>query len=147
MNASSSAAGALETSRGSNKTHLPHLDALRGIAILMVVAFHAFSFYPKTPGQTLINQFLNILGQGVPLFFVLSGFLISLIVFDDRKPFSWHVYGMRRFAKIFPPFALSLLIFAFRDLRHANFFSTVEQLAANVITLPNLCSFRNGQRH
>ena len=141
MNPPSSPAPSLAATtaeRAAERTHLPHLDALRGIAILMVVCFHAFGFIPKTAGQQLFNQFLSTLSQGVPLFFVLSGFLISLIVFDERKPFSWHTYGMRRFAKIFPPFFLSLLFFAVRDLRHFSLPVIVEQLAANMFTLPNL---------
>jgi len=122
----------------SGKGYFPHLDALRGIAIIMVVVFHAFSFYPETPDQTNLNRFLAVLSQGVPLFFILSGFLISLIVFDDSKPFAWRTYTMRRFAKIFPPFALSLIFFSIRDLRHSQFWDISTLVAANLVTLPNL---------
>jgi peptidoglycan/LPS O-acetylase OafA/YrhL len=52
--------------------------------------------------------------MGVPIFFVLSGFLISYPFFKGRAgdPAFWwqHGYGWRRAAKIIPPFYLSLLI-------------------------------------
>jgi peptidoglycan/LPS O-acetylase OafA/YrhL len=91
------------------------IDGLRGLAILMVLACH--SFYAKEPdalaGRFLLN-FAGTLGNGVGLFFTLSGFLISW-PFWKRKVNRAEAlippgYGWRRFWKIYPPLALSVLL-------------------------------------
>jgi peptidoglycan/LPS O-acetylase OafA/YrhL len=87
-------------------THLPALDGLRGIAILGVMVFHFFLFSGIEP-KSWFEDFIFSCGEvgwcGVDLFFVLSGFLITGILFDTRnrsgalKTFYW-----RRALRIFP---------------------------------------------
>ena len=68
----SPAAGARVTARGGHRLpHLPALDGLRGVAVAVVVAFHA---------HWLIGGYL-----GVDLFFVLSGFLITRLLLDEHN--------------------------------------------------------------
>jgi peptidoglycan/LPS O-acetylase OafA/YrhL len=77
-----------------SKVHLPALDGVRAIAILMVIVYHALNGLPATTGSQ--NVFLNVVEQGwvgVDLFFVLSGFLITGILMDVRTP----VHALRRF--------------------------------------------------
>lgn len=83
-------------------THYPALDGLRGIAILLVVAYHNFGF---------INYFF-FGWLGVDLFFVLSGFLITQILLRAREggPFLGSFF-MRRILRIFPLYFLFLLLF------------------------------------
>jgi hypothetical protein len=50
----------------------PALDGVRGIAIAIVVAFHAFGW----PGEGTL---------GVDLFFVLSGFLITTLLLEEHE--------------------------------------------------------------
>ena len=55
------------------------LDGLRGVAALLVVAFHLFETYSKgTPYQIINHGYL-----AVDFFFVLSGFVIGY-AYDDR---------------------------------------------------------------
>jgi peptidoglycan/LPS O-acetylase OafA/YrhL len=70
----------------------PDIDGLRAIAVLSVVGFHA------SP-HTLRGGF-----TGVDVFFVISGFLISGILFEDlrRGRFSFRRFYARRFRRIFP---------------------------------------------
>jgi peptidoglycan/LPS O-acetylase OafA/YrhL len=85
--------------------HVLALDGLRGLAVLMVVVFHVFQVEP-IPTQSLARVFylMTRLGQtGVDLFFVLSGFLITGILFDAKGSDRYFVnfYG-RRTVRIFP---------------------------------------------
>jgi len=88
----------------SEQTHLTHpkyradIDGLRGIAVLSVVGFHAFPFWDR-------GGFI-----GVDIFFVISGFLISSIIFDnlEHKSFSFIEFYIRRINRIFPALLLIL---------------------------------------
>ncbi len=91
--------------------HIPALDGLRGAAILLVMLLH-FGGSETDPG--LARTALPALGRvylwvadngacGVDLFFVLSGFLITGILFDARE--SRHYFRnfyARRALRIFP---------------------------------------------
>lgn len=74
------------------------IDGLRAIAVLAVVAFHAF------PGSVR-GGFV-----GVDIFFVISGFLISGIIFSalDRGRFSFSDFYARRIRRIFPALVVVL---------------------------------------
>jgi peptidoglycan/LPS O-acetylase OafA/YrhL len=76
----------------------PDLDGLRAVAVLAVLAFHAF---PKAlPGGF----------AGVDVFFVISGFLISGIIFEALRAgrFSYTDFYWRRVRRIFPALVLVL---------------------------------------
>ncbi|MDR0996166.1 MAG: acyltransferase, partial [Zoogloeaceae bacterium] len=78
----------------------PDIDGLRAIAVLSVVIFHAF------PGR-LPGGFV-----GVDIFFVISGYLISTILFKGLQNghFSFTKFYAHRIRRIFP--ALILVLFA-----------------------------------
>jgi peptidoglycan/LPS O-acetylase OafA/YrhL len=88
--------------------HSPHLthpkyradiDGLRAIAILAVVVYHAFPMWVK-------GGFI-----GVDIFFVISGYLISTIIFQNlqRDSFSFIQFYSRRIKRIFPALILVLV--------------------------------------
>ncbi|MGZ3769079.1 MAG: acyltransferase family protein [Bdellovibrio sp.] len=70
----------------------PDVDGLRAIAVLAVIAFHAFP--NLAPGGFI----------GVDIFFVISGYLISSIIFKDLalNTFSFFDFYSRRIGRIFP---------------------------------------------
>lgn len=84
---------------GASGGYRPDIDGLRAIAILSVVIFHAF---PSFVGGGFV---------GVDVFFVISGFLISSIIFTDleRGTFSFSGFYSRRIKRIFPALILVLL--------------------------------------
>ena len=82
----------------------PDIDGLRAIAVLSVVAFHAFP-------ELITGGFI-----GVDIFFVISGYLISTIIFEnlDRGIFSFRDFYSRRIRRIFPALIFVLIsCFAF----------------------------------
>ena len=67
--------------------HVPALDGIRGFAILLVTAYR-FNLGPADAdygriGRVLFKAF-SVGNLGVDLFFVLSGFLITGILFDAK---------------------------------------------------------------
>ena len=69
----------------SHPKYRPDIDGLRAIAVLAVVAFHSFPNWIK-------GGFI-----GVDVFFVISGYLISTIIFEnlDRGTFSFTEFYAR----------------------------------------------------
>lgn len=86
-------------------SHFPALDGLRGIAILLVLYDHLFWSNPNS-GNRLFDFLSEIRASswiGVNIFFALSGFLITGILFDTlhcRDYFK--VFYARRVLRIFP---------------------------------------------
>ena len=101
MEPESSAAGANRDSTACRLGHVPALDGLRGVAVLLVLAVHATGF---PPGGHL----------GVDLFFVLSGFLITTLLLEERADtgrLSLRDFYGRRARRLLP--ALVLLLAAY----------------------------------
>src|SRR5215212_3814520 len=66
--------------------HLPALDGLRGCAVLMVMLVHFTSAIeqPVSLGGALVAKAFSGGWVGVDLFFVLSGYLVTGILFDAK---------------------------------------------------------------
>jgi peptidoglycan/LPS O-acetylase OafA/YrhL len=81
--------GNTEETRPANSAYFPALDGIRAVAFLMVFGIH----YLLLPWGW----------AGVDVFFVLSGFLITGILFDTRDdPYRVHNFYVRRTLRIFP---------------------------------------------
>ena len=98
-------------------SRVPELDGLRGVAVLLVL-FHHFVIYSGITGDVVVDRVVSTLASygwvGVDLFFVLSGFLITGILYDTKtQPGYFRNFYSRRALRIFPLyfgfFALSLL--------------------------------------
>ena len=76
-------------------THNGALDGLRGVAVLLVLMRHSFELVPGGFGPQWLDDFLGGGYFGVDIFFVLSGFLITSLLLDERE--SSGVVGMRSF--------------------------------------------------
>jgi peptidoglycan/LPS O-acetylase OafA/YrhL len=78
---------------------IAELDALRGIAAIVIVVFH-LRFVDGAP----------VLGTAVDLFFVLSGYLITTIILDQRRsPGFFKTFYARRALRIWPIYYLALV--------------------------------------
>ncbi len=94
------------------RKHVPALDGLRGVAVLLVFFLHYGG------GSKSSNWLLHGIGQaekagwtGVTLFFLLSGFLITGILWDSRGvQHWWRNFYVRRALRILPLYYGALLL-------------------------------------
>ena len=95
--------------------HIPSLDGLRAIAVLLVLWCHVPLTLPGYPMWLAeAGWWIGPGGLGVDLFFVLSGFLITRILLAERdagQPVRWFL--LRRMLRIVPIYYLLLGIVAF----------------------------------
>lgn len=82
----------MSTASFARPTYRPDIDGLRAIAVLAVMVFHAFP-------QALPGGF-----TGVDVFFVISGFLITTLILENRARGAFSLLGfyVRRARRIFP---------------------------------------------
>ncbi|MBD2677424.1 MULTISPECIES: acyltransferase [Nostoc] len=95
--------------------YMPVLNGYRGIALLLVFLFHCVLEIPvKTdnPAVFIYQKIMNFGWCGVDAFFVLSGFLITGILLDNReKPNYFKNFYARRMLRIFPVYYIVLILF------------------------------------
>lgn len=111
------------------------IDGLRAIAVLAVVAFHAFP-------SLLAGGFI-----GVDIFFVISGFLISDIIFSnlEHNSFSIVEFYRRRIKRIFPALLLvliSCLVFGWFLLLADEYRSLGKHIVAGSVFLSNFALWK-----
>ncbi len=102
------------------KVYYPTLDGLRGLAILLVLLLHNFKFF----------KYFSYGWIGVDLFFVISGFLITGILIDNREtPKYLSIFYLRRVIRIFPLYylLLTLCLFILPKINKLNFGSEYYQ--------------------
>lgn len=92
--------------------YIKELDSVRGIAALSIMWLH---FASGIPHQSTIGTYLqkssSLFQVGVPLFFVLSGFLITRILIHSKtESHFFRNFYARRSLRIFPLYYLVLLI-------------------------------------
>ena len=82
----------------SNTEYRSDINGLRGLAVLVVVLYHAFP-------NIFTGGFV-----GVDIFFVISGYLITRIILRDIKlnEFSFKKFYSRRVKRLFPPLIILL---------------------------------------
>ena len=93
------------------KNRIQYMDGYRGLAILLVIAFHAYTRWPELVpyGDQYAYPFFKIGWVGVRLFFLISGFVI-LMTLERSTHFTQFMY--RRWLRLFPAMLIcSVLIF------------------------------------
>lgn len=137
----------------SNQIYLAEIDGLRFLAISTVTLFHIYGFFlnktqikfidsPKD--YSLLNRFLLNGDRGVPLFFVISGFVLCLPfanhVINGGKKIELKQYYLRRVTRLEPPYFIVMicLFFAHLILRTNTFDTLLPSLLASLIYSHNV---------
>ena len=90
----------------ASKPRYEILDGLRGVAAMIVVAFHLFETYSKGPAFQILNHGY----LAVDFFFVLSGFVIGY-AYDDRwNKMSLKDFFKRRLVRLHPMVVMGMLV-------------------------------------
>ncbi|MCB9168948.1 MAG: acyltransferase [Flavobacteriales bacterium] len=101
----------------SSGSYIPEIDGLRFIAIGAVLLLHAHDWSMidlgitdngQVAGLRFTDRWLRLGGYGVDIFFVISGFILSLPLLQGAR-FSYRKYILRRLTRLEPPYILSLL--------------------------------------
>ena len=111
-------------------TYRADVDGLRGIAVLSVVGFHTFPSW-------FTGGFI-----GVDIFFVISGFLISSILFSslESRTFSFMEFYARRIRRIFPALVVVLgvtSVYGWFSLTETEYGQLRRQVAAGAAFVSN----------
>ncbi|MGZ8537912.1 MAG: acyltransferase family protein [Flavisolibacter sp.] len=103
-------------------SYLPEVDGLRFLAIFSVVVIMHINHYINDRffnGQLIQDEYLKSIihegGNGVTLFFVISGFILSLPFakwrINGEKKVQLKNYYLRRVTRLEPPYIIALIIF------------------------------------
>lgn len=96
--------------------HIPQLDGLRGLAIVLVLLAHSAVMFIRFPSLAWIDGYGSL---GVQLFFVLSGFLITRILLDSKeRPHYFRNFFVRRALRIYPLYYALLGFVVFSGVVH-----------------------------
>lgn len=116
----------------TSKIYFPHLNGIRFIAALLVIIHHIeqlkgiYGLPILWGGKGFFSNFISIIGpQGVVLFFVLSGFLITyLLLAEEAKTQTINIkkFYVRRILRIWPLYILVIILSLF-VLVQFNFFT------------------------
>ncbi len=114
------------------ESHLPSLDGMRALSILLVIGFHAQLSYGYD------SYWAGYLGNlGVSTFFVISGLLITWLMIRERDAtgsFSLSNFYIRRFFRIIPVYWLLLLAVIALKATHLASISWLDILRALMFT-------------
>ena len=96
-----------------SKDRVPALDGFRGVALVMVMFYHLGArFFTEEVVGKLPSKLFYLGASGVDLFFVLSGFLITGILVDQKQKTSRYFFRFyaRRSLRIFPIYFIVLFV-------------------------------------
>ncbi len=116
-------ADAPAVARSHARYYRPELDVLRALAFLLVFSSHVLPFPHAAADFTLLSAVQEGVSGGVPLFFILTSFLITeLLLREHEATGTVHIraFYVRRILRIWPLYFLALgLAFALPHVAHS----------------------------
>lgn len=129
---------------------LAHLDALRGIAALLVVWQHTSESFVKIPGVAERGSWLADIAWsvdfgriGVVCFFLISGFIIPYSF--SSGPGALKTFAIRRFFRLYPVYWVSVLLAVFVGVVFLGQSWNAETIAANFTMMQKAIGFSHIQ--
>lgn len=124
------------------------IDGIRAISIILVLVFHTFFVYQLAHPTVTVEAMINELGsgwiwtlngdKGVDVFFVLSGFLISGILFrqiDKKGHMDLKNFYIRRYLRLTPAYYFTLTLYWLLSGPHS------ENIWANYLYISNFIHY------
>ncbi|MEI7732787.1 MAG: acyltransferase [Verrucomicrobiota bacterium] len=126
---------------------LPEIDGLRFVAIMSVIIYHLHDYWIKKPVvaryEEGLGRFIEVLALqgwfGVQLFFVISGFILTLPFaahhLEGRPAVGIKSYFLRRLTRLEPTYLINLLLIftLLIVVNHASFLGLLPNLGASAI--------------
>jgi len=111
--------------RVSSQRYMPEIDGLRFLAIIPVILLHfrtaflryndSYDYESLSGVSKIIDKFILTGDVGVPVFFAISGFILSLPFanhyINNGKKVNVKRYFLRRLTRLEPPYIITLILF------------------------------------
>lgn len=124
----------------AGRGHIAALDGVRGLAVLIVFFFHYGGGTHSSLRAMRLFGLINKGGwSGVVLFFVLSGFLITGILWDSfADPHWWKKFFARRCLRILPLYYLALTLVVLGSVGEGTFQFVLRHIWIPALFLENI---------
>ncbi|WP_163334725.1 acyltransferase family protein [Enterobacter hormaechei] len=128
----------IELDSGVKTNRLDSIQFLRGVAALLVIAFHFRQYLNGVYAQADLGDRLFGLGEvGVDIFFVISGFIITYSTANKNKN-SPAEFSIKRFFRLYPVFIITLTFLLYFDTASN---ATASQIIKSYFLIPNDYNF------
>jgi exopolysaccharide production protein ExoZ len=130
---------AVKADAGRRPSHrLVGIEAGRGIAATLVVLYHVARHLDKGPGAPALRSAFQFGHAGVDFFFVLSGFIILFVHYNDiGNPLRLPHYVARRFTRLMPTYWVALALTIALAAAGAHVFPGILDLLRSATLLPS----------
>ena len=133
--------------------HIPSLNGLRALSILLVIFSHLYNHHYFNDGDILIKYvplWLFNGALGVNIFFIISGFLITTLLKHELEAYgkiSLKAFYMRRIIRIFPAYYFLLLVYFILQYFEVVYFDSENWLSSLTYTKQFFPSGDNESAH
>ena len=117
---------------------LTGIEASRGVAAGLVIVYHVARHLDKASGAPLLRSLLQFGHAGVDFFFVISGFIILFVHYDDvGQPARLSRYAKRRFTRLAPTYWVALALTLLLTFAGHNAMPSLVEIAWSASLLPS----------